>query len=115
MEVLLMKMRSLGRRAAAIFLFTPALAFLPGCLGDDNSPDESTVNEAENSVSAGAAAEALQLDASLIASIPNWINNGVQAPPSPRRAGTTSSDEQSQTWVITFSEDYSSDPSTGHL
>ena len=110
-----MKTWSLGRRAAAILLFTPALAFLPGCLGDDESPDAATLNEAENNVSAGAAELALQLDSSLIASIPTWMSQGVEPPPSPLRDGTTSYDEQSQTWVITFSEDYTNEEATGHL
>jgi hypothetical protein len=91
--------------------FTPALAFLPGCLGEDSSPDEATLNEAENGVSAAASELALQTDQSLIASIPGWMSNGV----APFRDGTTAYDSTSQTWVITFSEDYTTAQATGHL
>lgn len=101
-----------GRCALAVLFLTPTLALLPGCLNDDDSPDEATLNEAENGLSAGLSELALQLDESLIEAAPTWMTEGVGTS---LRDGTTSYDEAEQTWIITFSEDYEEDEATGHL
>jgi hypothetical protein len=108
-----MQTRFLGARAVAVLFFAPLLAFLPGCLNDESSPEEDTLNEAENGVSASLSETALELDQALLASVPAWMTDGVEAPG--LRDGTTAYDEESQSWVITFSEDYAEDDATGHL
>ena len=100
------------RSAAAMLLALPVLAFLPGCLGnDDSSPEDGTLNEAQDEVADGITEMAMQLDQQIAETIPSLFANGVSSP----TRETVEWSSTTETWIITVSEIYEDDRANGQV
>ncbi len=102
------------RTRATMLAIVPALALLPGCLNDDDSsPEDETLDEAQNSVAAELAENALELDQSVAISVPVWMEEGFG--PVALREETVTWDPEQQEWQVYFTEDYEDGLASGHI
>jgi hypothetical protein len=99
------------RPLAAVVVLAIPIAFLPGCLNDDD-PGDSTVEEAEDAVAAQLGENIVELDQMLAEQMPAVMAGEVG--PSLREESVTW-DPVAQEWHISFSEDYDDSEASGHI
>lgn len=104
-------MRDLAWRVAATAAAASVLAFLPGCFGEDDSPDDATLTDAQDEVAGAVTDMAMTLDREIAEALPALLSDGVEAPPT--RDQTVSWSEGSALWTITVTETYEEEFVTG--
>jgi hypothetical protein len=99
--------------AAALLLAVPALALFPGCLNDDDSPGDGTLDEAENETAASLAEMGIALEQLIAESVPQLFAEGFGT--ALRDEAVVEWSDETDEWVVTFSESYEDEEATGEV
>lgn len=108
-----MKIGMFVRRTVAVGTAALGLAFLPGCFGDDESPDDATLTEAQDDVAGAVTDMAMTLDREIAEALPALFTDGVEAPPT--RDQSVAWSEADAAWTITITETYEEDHVSGSV